>query len=51
MPVFEILIGLLILRELRRFVRSRMRSAIYLARKGCGSTSHDITARARPRTA
>jgi hypothetical protein len=51
MAVFEILIGLLILRELRRFVRSRMRSAIYLARKGDGSTSHDVTARGRPRTA
>jgi hypothetical protein len=51
MAVFEILIGLLILRKLHRLVRSRMRSAIYLDHKNGGSASHDITARARPRTA
>ena len=43
MAMVEILIGLLILRELRRLVRSRMRSAIYLARKCDGSASHVVT--------
>jgi hypothetical protein len=51
MSVFEILIGLLILRELRRLVRLRMRSAIYLARKDAGTTSRDITPQGRRRTA
>jgi hypothetical protein len=51
MTMFEILIGFLILREIRRLVHSRMRSAIYLAGKDAGSTSHRITVRARPQTA
>ncbi len=51
MAMFEILIGLLILRKLHGLVRSRMRSAIYLAQKEAGSPSHAITLRARPRTA
>ena len=51
MTMFEILIGVLILWELRRLVRSRMRSAIYLAGKDAGSTPHRITVRTRPQTA
>jgi hypothetical protein len=51
MAMFEILIGVLFLWKLHSLVRSSMRSAIYLARKDAGSTSHDITARGRPRTA
>jgi len=45
MAMFEILIGVLILWKLHRFVRSRMRSAIYLARKETGSTSRIIPLR------
>jgi len=51
MAMFEILIGVLFLWKLHGVVRSRMRSAIYLARKDAGPTLHDITPRARPRTA
>ena len=51
MAMFEILIGMLFLWKLHRLVRSSMRSAIYLARKDTGSTAHDISPRARPRTA
>jgi hypothetical protein len=51
MTLFEILIGVLILRELRRLVRSRMRSAVYLAGKDTGATSHRLTVRARPQAA
>ena len=51
MAMFEILIGVLFLWKLHRVVRSRMRSAIYLARKDATSASHDVTVRGRPQTA
>ena len=51
MAMVEILIGLLILHELRRLIRSRMRSAIYLARKDDGSASHGVSLRDCRRTA
>jgi len=51
MAMVEILIGLFILRELRRLIRSSMRSAIYLARKDEGPASHVITLRDGRRTA
>ena len=51
MTMFEILIGVLLLWKLHGVIQSRMRSAIYLARKDAGSASHNVTPRGRPQTA